>query len=162
MKWCFELLFFFFIYKGTLHSKTFHFECYFLLHGTIRRVESQIQCFDFIKTKPQWSWSHVFQNKKKQFYRQINICFHLHSKEENSVLAFRSKQTCQVSASCNIEQLWKQIPEVHKQIPAIITNDNHQHHPPKNTHKMVKISCWTKHSENTSVKEQRCLSFSES
>lgn len=74
-----------------------------------------------------------FKKKKKtqQFYGQINICFHLHSKEENSVLAFHSKQTCQVSASCNIQQLWKQIPEVHKQIPAIIANDNHHHHPPK-------------------------------
>lgn len=75
----------------------------------------------------------MFLKKKKtqQFYGQINICFHLHSKEENSVLAFHSKQTCQVSASCNIQQLWKQIPEVHKQIPAIIANDNHHHHPPK-------------------------------
>lgn len=78
-------------------------------------------------------------------------------------MAFHSKQTCQVSASCNIEQLWKKITEVHKQIPAIITNDNHHHHPPKkNTHKMVKIHCCTKHSENTSIKEQIGLSFSES
>lgn len=147
-----------------LHSKTFHLECYFLLHGTIRRVESQIQCFDFIKTKLQWSWSNVFQKKKKHnsFMDKLIFVFIFIQKRKIQCWHFIQNrhakfQPAVIYSSCgNRFQRFINRFQPLLQMTTTITT------PQKNTHKMVKICRWTKHSENASVKEQIGLSFSES
>lgn len=45
----------FFLSKKPCFIQRHNLDCYFLLYGTIRRVKSQIQCFDFLKIVLQWS-----------------------------------------------------------------------------------------------------------